>query len=199
MRNSEIRLMPLNLVRLSTVASRAGLLPARRRMSSPRGPAQTMESLESRRLLSRAPLIPTHDAGDAPIESTSTKAEPTPTPSSYTAARLTLTPDPGGGDGNITPIGKPDLRHRHCQPRRDDAHRPLAAGGQPLHVEATGTVIPGADLEDARFRWDFGDAGSRYNQMDGFNAAHVYDRPGTYTVRLTVTAPAASRAPPRSA
>lgn len=61
--------------------------------------------------------------------------------------------------------------------------------GQALHVDATATTIPGYDIEDARFHWDFGDAGARHNNVAGFNSAHVYDRPGTYTVRLTVTAP----------
>lgn len=90
-------------------------------------------------------------------------------------------------------------------PAEDDTETPVDTGapviatnafqgttitaGESFHIEATGTVIPGADVEDASFAWDFGDAGSRYNQMPGFNAAHVYERPGTYTVKLTVTAP----------
>jgi hypothetical protein len=62
--------------------------------------------------------------------------------------------------------------------------------GQAVHVDATDTTIPSADLEDASFSWDFGDAGSEHNKLAGFNAAHVYERPGTYTVRLTVTSDA---------
>lgn len=61
--------------------------------------------------------------------------------------------------------------------------------GQSFHIEATGTTVPGYQIEDAKFSWDFGDEGSRYNTLAGFNAAHVYERAGTYTVRLTVTVP----------
>jgi hypothetical protein len=61
--------------------------------------------------------------------------------------------------------------------------------GQTLHLDATRTTVPGYQIEDARFSWDFGDAGSAHNTLAGFNSAHVYERPGTYNVRLTVTAP----------
>lgn len=66
---------------------------------------------------------------------------------------------------------------------------PTLQAGQTFHIEATGTTVPGYGIEDARFSWNFGDPTSRYNTLPGFNAAHVYDRAGTYTVTLTVTAP----------
>ncbi len=34
------------------------------------------------------------------------------------------------------------------------------------------------------FQWDFGDAGSKYNQIPGRTAAHLYEKPGTYTITL---------------
>jgi hypothetical protein len=37
------------------------------------------------------------------------------------------------------------------------------------------------------YQWDFGDPGTQFNTMSGFAAAHVYDTPGTYTIKLTVT------------
>jgi PKD repeat protein len=67
--------------------------------------------------------------------------------------------------------------------------------GQAIHVNAiqTGLAI-GADLGvgtplTARYQWDFGDttAGAQFDQLPGFNAAHVYDVPGDYTITLTVT------------
>ena len=39
----------------------------------------------------------------------------------------------------------------------------------------------------ARYQWDFGDLGSSYNRLPGFNAAHAYNKPGEYRLRLRVT------------
>lgn len=38
-----------------------------------------------------------------------------------------------------------------------------------------------------KYDWDFGDADSRYNWLPGWHAAHLYDRPGTYTIKLIVS------------
>ena len=67
--------------------------------------------------------------------------------------------------------------------------------GQAIHVNAVQTSLPiGADLGvgtplTARYQWDFGDTNpaARFDQLPGFNAAHVYDQPGNYTITLTVT------------
>ena len=67
----------------------------------------------------------------------------------------------------------------------DDA----AIVGQAFALDATATTIPGHDVEDAHFEWNFGDPAGKHNALPGFNAAHVYDRPGTYTATLTVTGP----------
>lgn len=56
-----------------------------------------------------------------------------------------------------------------------------------VHVNAL-PIAPGAGTQlTARYDWDFGDPGSPYNRLVGWNAAHTYDRPGTYTIRLTLT------------
>jgi PKD repeat protein len=39
----------------------------------------------------------------------------------------------------------------------------------------------------AQYDWDFDDPRGRFDHLQGFNAAHVYDQPGRYTIRLTVT------------
>ena len=39
----------------------------------------------------------------------------------------------------------------------------------------------------ARYAWNFGEPGSLYNNLVGFNAGHVYDTPGDYTITLTLT------------
>jgi plastocyanin len=57
-----------------------------------------------------------------------------------------------------------------------------------LHVDA----VPIVELRPEHERpftlavWDFGDAGGSYNQIVGYNASHVYERPGTYTVRCVI-------------
>ena len=56
-----------------------------------------------------------------------------------------------------------------------------------VHVHAVGLVAEDPHL--AGYAWDFGDPGGAYNRVSGFNAAHVYDRPGTYTITLTLTEP----------
>ncbi|HUW82303.1 MAG TPA: PKD domain-containing protein, partial [Phycisphaerae bacterium] len=64
-------------------------------------------------------------------------------------------------------------------------------------VDAASGVVQPADGNHANvyYRWDFGDPGSgtwstsgrSRNQATGYVAAHVYERPGSYTVTLTVT------------
>lgn len=54
-----------------------------------------------------------------------------------------------------------------------------------LHVHGLNSTV--SDDMQARYEWDFGDPGSGYNKLDGWNAAHLYRQPGTYTVRLRVT------------
>jgi PKD repeat protein len=59
--------------------------------------------------------------------------------------------------------------------------------GHAVHVDGLSTHLFNGDAIAAKYDWDFGDAGSKYNRVIGWNAAHIYDKPGTYTVRLTVT------------
>ena len=61
-------------------------------------------------------------------------------------------------------------------------------------LDNSGNSINSIGLVDAgitKYEWDFGagtendiSSGGRY--FEGFNAAHVYETPGTYTARLTV-------------
>ncbi len=67
--------------------------------------------------------------------------------------------------------------------------------GQAVFVNAladsdgNGTTLGTGTPLTAQYQWDFGDttAGSRYDQLPGWNAGHVYDTPGTYTITLTIT------------
>ena len=65
-----------------------------------------------------------------------------------------------------------------------DADRVVGAA---VHVHGIESVLNGGDALAARYEWDFGDPSGRYNKLTGFNAAHVYDKAGVYTITLTVT------------
>ena len=77
----------------------------------------------------------------------------------------------------------------------DAAHTPDAAitavcrtvpAGTSVNVDALASKLKGGDWNDGHYYWNFGDPGSEENSMRGFNAAHVYDKAGTYTVTLKV-------------
>src|SRR5688500_7879080 len=59
--------------------------------------------------------------------------------------------------------------------------------GHAVHVNGVSTALKTGDVLGAKFEWDFGDPTGKYNQLTGFNAAHMYDKAGTYTVTLRVT------------
>ncbi|MGB7161387.1 MAG: DNRLRE domain-containing protein [Tepidisphaeraceae bacterium] len=66
--------------------------------------------------------------------------------------------------------------------------------GTAVHVRASTSTFEGTGSQDplkSRISWNFGDetAGSDYNTLPGFNAAHVYDTTGTYTITLTIDDP----------
>ena len=56
--------------------------------------------------------------------------------------------------------------------------------GDVLHVRADEIAPLGADAHLAELQWSFGDDDSDYNELGGFNAAHLYEREGTYTITL---------------
>ena len=58
--------------------------------------------------------------------------------------------------------------------------------GQGVHVHGLDSTLNGGSYITARYEWDFGDRNGRYNKLAGFNAAHVYDEPGVYTITLTL-------------
>ncbi len=79
----------------------------------------------------------------------------------------------------------------------NDASAPLAvidvldtsvSAGNAIHVNALKSTLKSGDVLKAKYEWDFGDAdGTKYNTMVGFNAAHAYTKPGTYTITLKLT------------
>ena len=56
-----------------------------------------------------------------------------------------------------------------------------------LHVDGLRFPLAAGTPLTARYDWDFGDPGSKYDTLTGFNAAHVYDHSGKFTITLRVT------------
>jgi PKD domain len=56
-----------------------------------------------------------------------------------------------------------------------------------VFVHALDSTLGAGTCLTARYQWDFGDPGSEYNDLVGWNAAHTYQNPGTYTITLTLT------------
>ena len=65
--------------------------------------------------------------------------------------------------------------------------------GQSVHVSAlagkTGatTSFGSGDAITSKIQWNFNDPSGAYNRLPGFNAAHVYEKPGKYKLTLRVT------------
>jgi hypothetical protein len=59
-----------------------------------------------------------------------------------------------------------------------------------VNVQAVNSTFGSGTLLNSKITWDFGDPGSAYNDtLVGFNAAHAYADPGTYTITLTIITP----------
>jgi PKD repeat protein len=66
--------------------------------------------------------------------------------------------------------------------------------GHALFVHALDSTLRAGTPLTARYQWDFGDPAGAFNTLVGWNAGHVYDKPGEYTVTLTVTNEKGARA-----
>ncbi|MDB5354488.1 MAG: hypothetical protein JWN24_941 [Phycisphaerales bacterium] len=62
--------------------------------------------------------------------------------------------------------------------------------GIPFAVNTTGMTMTDTAAITNNYKWNFGDttAGSEFNILPGFNAAHIYNTAGSYKLNLTVTA-----------
>lgn len=123
--------------------------------------------------------------------------------SATTSADLTV--DSGTADPIAIPVGSPmTTAHRTSGVAPlavffDAADvTPAAAGTQEYYASPypwTSGVVQPSDMEGSLWSWDFGDSGAgnwattgkAKNTATGYTAAHVYETPGTYTARLTVT------------
>jgi PKD repeat protein len=56
-----------------------------------------------------------------------------------------------------------------------------------VHVNALRFPLNSGTPLTTRYDWDFGDPGSKFNTLTGFNAAHVFEHEGRFTITLKVT------------
>lgn len=56
-----------------------------------------------------------------------------------------------------------------------------------IFVNGLNSPVGDGSANTTTYTWNFGDWGSKYNTLTGWNAGHIYDNPGTYTITLTVT------------
>ena len=90
----------------------------------------------------------------------------------------------GGGGGIVMPWGDPDA------PSPSPVITAIDTSGMApftAHVHGLESQLGAGDALTAYYQWDFGDPSGQYNQLVGWNAAHIYDQPGTYTITLTIT------------
>lgn len=59
--------------------------------------------------------------------------------------------------------------------------------GHSVHVSAMDSDLKGGTVLGIKYEWDFGDDNSKYNNLRGFNASHVYEKAGKYTITLKMT------------
>lgn len=55
-----------------------------------------------------------------------------------------------------------------------------------IHLHALDVPLASGTPITAKYEWDFGDPAGRFNTLIGWNAAHVYDKPGRYVVQLRI-------------
>lgn len=118
-------------------------------------------------------------------------ASPTGTSTGSTGSG-TVTPGTGGGTdpgtGGETPTGGTgELPNAGTPSAVISAQVSSVIAGHAVHVHGLTSTLNGGSPTTARYEWNFGDPNGKYNTLVGFNAAHIYDRAGSYTITLKVT------------
>ena len=96
------------------------------------------------------------------------------TPSADLAA-LSVPMTPGGTTANGKPVAVLDVMPG------------IRQTGLVLNVDGLNSAVGVGTCITTQYQWNFGDPTGAHNELTGYNAGHVYDTPGTYTVTLTVT------------
>ncbi len=64
---------------------------------------------------------------------------------------------------------------------------PVKMVGIAIVAQGKGSVLGSGSPITTNYQWNFGDPSGQYNTLPGYNASHVYNNPGIYTITLTVT------------
>jgi hypothetical protein len=64
---------------------------------------------------------------------------------------------------------------------------PAQTVGIAIVVRALNSTLGAGTPINSNYQWNFGDPSGAFNTLQGFNAAHIYNTPGTYPITLTVT------------
>jgi SdrD B-like domain/PKD domain/Right handed beta helix region len=64
---------------------------------------------------------------------------------------------------------------------------PVKMVGIAIVVQGNSSSLGSGSPITTNYQWNFGDPSGQYNTLPGYNASHVYNNPGTYTITLTVT------------
>jgi PKD repeat protein len=122
----------------------------------------------------------------------STGTTPPTTGTTPPTSTQTTTPTPPPTGGSTTPTTGSSSSGASSNASAPTAVLTITDGAtiypyESVHVQAVNSNWGSGDATSSNIQWNFGDPGSQYNALVGFNAAHVYTAPGVYTVTLTVT------------
>lgn len=108
-----------------------------------------------------------------------------------------VTPPPQSPDTiPSTPVTGANSWVSHPASKSSDSSAPQAVAevlapaltvGIGVDVRAVASTVGAGSPVTTNYQWDFGDSSGEYNNLDGYNATHIYNTPGTYTIKLTVT------------
>ncbi|HEX8521002.1 MAG TPA: PKD domain-containing protein [Tepidisphaeraceae bacterium] len=101
--------------------------------------------------------------------------------------KLTFTVTSGNLQPNNNPTPPPVTNNVGAPVAVISAIDTSVQAGHSIFVNATSSQLVSGDWIHSKVEWDFGDANSKYNKLSGFNAAHVYERPGNYTIAMKLT------------
>jgi PKD repeat protein len=88
----------------------------------------------------------------------------------------------------VTPTPRPPTTNNSGGPQAViNAIQTTVLVGEGIEVNGLNSVLHTGDPLTTQYHWDFGDPTGKYDALDGFNAGHVYDDPGVYTISLRVT------------
>ncbi len=108
---------------------------------------------------------------------------PTPTPTPAPAPKPTNNPTPTPTP-TPTPAPTPSANAPTVTINQSDA---TITAGNTVYFDGLSSTLKSGSILTAKWQWNFGDSGSKYNTLSGWNAAHAFDKAGTYVVKLTVT------------